>query len=159
MKTMLLMRHAKSSHEEPVSDHDRTLNARGRDDAPEMGRLLDRHDLVPDIIVCSTAQRARETAELVAAACGYSDPIQERRELYLAPPEAYMKVARALSDELEMVLLIGHNPGLEELVSELRGEMSPFPTCALAHFDWKVEAWDEVRFGEKVKFRDLWVPK
>ena len=90
MKTLLILRHAKSDWETPdVADHDRPLNGRGKRDAPRMGRLLRDENLVPDLIISSTAKRARKTAKLVAEASGYEGEIRLAETLYLAGPEAY----------------------------------------------------------------------
>jgi len=124
MRSVLLLRHAKSSWKHPdLGDHDRPLNKRGKGDAPLMGRLLKREDLVPDIIISSTSLRARATAEAVAKASSYDGEIVLNKSLYAAGPEAYLGVIHALSDEYVRVLIVGHNPGLEELVELLTGEI------------------------------------
>ena len=124
MKLVLLLRHAKSSWKHPdLGDHDRPLNKRGKGDAPLMGRLLKREDLVPDIIISSTSLRARATAEAVAKASSFDGEIVLNKSLYAAGPEAYLHVIHALSNEYVRVLIVGHNPGLEELVELLTGEI------------------------------------
>jgi phosphohistidine phosphatase len=127
MKWVLLLRHAKSSWKNPdLADHDRPLNKRGKHDAPLMGRLLKRED----IIISSTATRARATAEAVAKA--YKGEIVLNKSLYAAGPEAYLGVIHDLSDEGVRVLIFGHNPGLEELVELLTGEIQLMPTVITA---------------------------
>ena len=117
MKTLLILRHAKSSWKNTgLADHDRPLTKRGKRDAPRMGRLLRDENLTPDLIVSSTAKRALDTAEAVAEASGYEGEVESRPEFYMAGPEAYLRALRALSDDYECVMVIGHNPGLEELV-------------------------------------------
>jgi len=124
MKLVLLLRNAKSSWKHPdLGDHDRPLNKRGKGDAPLMGRLLKREDLVPDIIISSTSLRARATAEAVAKASSFDGEIVLNKSLYAAGPEAYLGVIHALSDEYVRVLIVGHNPGWEELVELLTGEI------------------------------------
>nr|NIL98123.1 hypothetical protein [Planctomycetales bacterium]NIP70269.1 hypothetical protein [Planctomycetales bacterium] len=93
MKTLLLLRHAKSSWDDSaLDDHDRPLNKRGKRDAPRMGQLLVQQDLVPDCILTSTARRARKTAEAVAKACGGVVPLTEMPELYHATAEEIVGV-------------------------------------------------------------------
>jgi phosphohistidine phosphatase len=83
MKTLLIMRHAKSSWKDPdLPDHDRPLNKRGKHDAPSMGKLLKDEDLIPDLIISSTAARAKKTAELVAKACKYKGEISLNQSLW-----------------------------------------------------------------------------
>src|SRR5690348_12650091 len=100
MKSVLVLRHAKSSWKHPkLADHDRPLNKRGKRDAPRMGRLLKKEHLVPDIIISSTAIRARTTAKAVAKASGYQGEITFNRSLYAAGPQAYIDVLHDLSDQ------------------------------------------------------------
>ena len=117
MKSLLILRHAKSSWKHPeLTDHDRPLNKRGKRDAPRMGEILRSAHLMPEAITSSTAARARATAEAVAKASGYKGKIALNRSLYAAGPEAYLKVLHELSDHYKRVLVVGHNPGLEELL-------------------------------------------
>ena len=98
MKSVLLLRHAKSSSKHPdLADHDRPLNKRGKRDAPLIGRLLKKEDLVPEIIISSTATRARSTAEAVSKASGYRGEIVLNKSLYAAGPDAYLNVMHHLS--------------------------------------------------------------
>ena len=140
MKSVLILRHGKSSWKHPeLADHDRPLNKRGKHDSPLMGRLLKKKGLVPEIIVSSTATRARSTAEAVAKASGYRGEIILNKSLYAAGPQAYLGVMHDLSDEYVRVLIIGHNPGLEELVEMLTGEIHLMPTYSLAHVKLHVD--------------------
>ena len=134
MKTVLILRHAKSSWKHPdLDDHDRPLNRRGLRDAPRIGRLIAGADLVPDLIFSSSAVRARTTAEAVAAESGYTGPIEIKRELYLAEPSVYLELLAGLDDRFGRVMVVGHNPGMADLVEELTGTFDAFPTAALAH--------------------------
>ena len=160
MKSVLVLRHAKSSWKHPdLADHDRPLNKRGKRDAPPMGRLLKREDLVPDIIISSTAIRARATAKAVAKASGYKGEIILNKSLYAAGPEAYLGVIHALSDEYVRVLIVGHNPGLEELVELLTGEIHLMPTCSLAHVKFRVDKWSEIDNKIKGQVAEIWRPR
>ena len=160
MKSVLILRHAKSSWKDPdLPDHDRPLNKRGKRDAPLMGRLLKKEHLVPDVIISSTAIRARSTAEAVAKASGYKGEIILNKSLYAAGPEAYLAVMHDLSDEYVRVLIIGHNPGLEELVEMLTGEIHLMPTCSLAHVKLRIGKWSDVDNKIKGEVAEIWRPR
>ena len=160
MKTLLLLRHAKSSWEDGnLADFDRSLNARGRSDAPRMGRLLAQYELTPDLIVTSAARRAATTAELIALAAEYAGDIQYTNELYLADPETFLDVARDTADGVTRLMLVGHNPGIEELVSDLAGREERMPTAALACFRLAIEHWRELNDETAVELLHLWRPK
>lgn len=154
MKQLLLMRHAKSDwSDDKLSDHDRPLNSRGRQDAPRMGALLRREEWIPDLIISSSARRTRETASLVAAECDYAGAPEATRDLYLAEPDDYLAVMQAAPEEAQCLMLVGHNPGLEELVAQLSGHSERMPTAAVAVFTLPVATWaavDEVTTGELV---------
>lgn len=160
MKTLLLLRHAKSSHKHPeLPDHDRPLNKRGQLAAPRMGALLVAEGLVPDLIVCSTAARARATAGLVAQACGYAGEVRPAPQLYLAGPAAYLDVLRGLTGEYERVLVVGHNPGLEALVEALTGETVAMPTAALAQVTLSLSNWWDLTDDFQGRLANIWLPK
>jgi phosphohistidine phosphatase len=160
MKSVLVLRHAKSSWKHPdLTDHERPLNKRGKRDAPSIGRLLKREHLVPDIIISSTAIRARATAEAVAKASGYKGDITFNRSLYAAGPQAYIDALHDSSDEYVRVLIIGHNPGLEELVEILTGEIHLMSTCSLAHVKLRVGNWSEIDNKIKGQVVEKWRPR
>jgi phosphohistidine phosphatase len=160
MKTLLILRHAKSSWKQPdQADHDRPLNERGKSDAPRVGRLLREEDLVPDLIVSSTAKRARKTAAKVAEGSGYGGEIQLSDELYLAPPKTYLGVLRQVADAHSRVMVVGHNPGLEELLTLLTGDESSLPTAALAYITLPIDRWSELNTGTRGHLVNLWTPK
>src|SRR5687767_3163015 len=122
-KTLLVMRHAKSSWKDStLEDHDRPLKKRRRKAAPRMGRLLTGESLVAEGLLTSTALRAAETARAVAKACGYEGPIHALRELYLGGPGSYVATVKRLGGDAERVLVVGHNPDLEDLVEGLCGK-------------------------------------
>jgi phosphohistidine phosphatase len=159
MKSILVLRHAKSSRKDPdLTDHDRPLNKRGKRDAPRMGRLLKKENLVPDIIISSTAMRARTTAEVVAKSSGYKGDITFNRSLYAAGPQAYIDALHDLSDDHVRALVIGHNPGLEELVEMLTGEIHLMPTCSLAYVKLRIGKWIERDYKIKGHVAEIWRP-
>jgi phosphohistidine phosphatase len=160
VKTLLILRHAKSSWKEPgLSDHDRPLNKRGRNDVPKMGRLIRRKKLKPQLILCSGAKRARETVELITQVCGYRHEIRFSEALYAAGPEAYIKLLYALDDAYDCVMVAGHNPGLEELLERLTGEEHRLPTAALAQVELPIEKWRELGDSVNGGLTDLWSPR
>jgi phosphohistidine phosphatase len=144
MKTLLILRHAKSSWKFPdLSDHDRPLNRRGKRDAPRMGKILKERGLVPDLVISSTATRAKDTAEAVAKYSGYKGKRIRFKPLYAAEPGAYLAVLRELTDNYQRVLIVGHNPGVEELIELLTGEIHIVPTCTLAQIEFDIEKWSD----------------
>jgi phosphohistidine phosphatase len=160
MKTLLLLRHAKSSWAEPgATDHDRPLNDRGKHDAPRMGRFLLEQQLLPDLIVSSTAKRARKTAERVVAACGYQGDLQITESLYLAQPVAYLRLLQTFADDRQRVLMVGHNPGLEDLVELLTGEIVALPTAALVKIAIDIDRWSDLSTDTPGRLEHIWRPK
>lgn len=159
MKILMLMRHAKSSwSDEYREDFDRPLNKRGLRDAPRMGDLLAQQVLTPDRIVSSSARRAADTAAAVAAACGYEGDLELTRELYLAPAETYLEIAAQQHDNVQRLLMIGHNPGIGTLVQELSDQPLEMPTAALAQFELDINNWSEVRRSTETQLREYWRP-
>jgi phosphohistidine phosphatase len=160
MKTLLLLRHAKSSWKHPeLADHDRTLNKRGKRTAPLMGALLQDEDLIPDLILCSSAVRAHTTALLVAEACAYAGKIKRIRKLYLAEPQDYIELLREVADEHASVLVVGHNPGVEALIEALTGEAMAMSTGALAQVELSLERWNDLDTDTHCKLVNVWRPK
>jgi len=160
VKTLLLMRHAKSSWNDPdQDDHDRPLNDRGLRDAPRMGQLLIEQSLVPDSITCSTAVRARETARIVAETCRSVTPPRATGELYHADLAAWQRVIRQLPAESERVLCVGHNPGIEMLLTELTGETQHMGTAALALIELRLDDWPAFDNSKPLLRWTLWRPK
>ena len=137
------MRHAKSSHDDSsLSDFDRPLNKRGISDVPKMAGWLKEHHLVPDIVISSSAARAKATAKSLAENLGAAtSEIDFHEDLYLAPPMNYREIMSRLSAEYERPVFIGHNPGMEDLVQGLGGKYQVMPTSAIAVFDVATEDW------------------
>ncbi|MFJ2246618.1 SixA phosphatase family protein [Streptomyces sp. NPDC087862] len=138
---LIVLRHAKSAWPEGVPDHERPLAGRGRRDAPAAGRLLHETGRVPDLVVCSTARRTRETWDLVAAQLSASPEVVFEQRVYGASVPALIGVLRDVPERQRTVLLIGHHPGVQELVLSLAGDGDAeafgrarvkFPTSAVA---------------------------
>ena len=146
MKTLLLMRHAKSSWKHPeLPDAERGLAKRGKKDAPLIGSLLKDKELVPQAILSSTAERSRQTALALAETSGYQGEVAYQDGLYLAEPEGYLAALTALPEPLERVLVIGHNPGLEGLLQLLSGRIEALPTSTIAYLSLPVQRWADHR--------------
>jgi phosphohistidine phosphatase len=160
LKTLLILRHAKSSWlESGLADHDRPLNKRGQRDAPRMGRLLRQEDLVPDLIISSSAVRASKTAQQVIEESGYEGELRLERELYASEPEAYLDILQLLPDEVGRVMVVGHNPGLEELLELLTGDWRRLPTAALAQVSLDLDVWQDLSEETRGKLVNLWLPR
>ena len=160
MKTLLILRHAKSSRDDPtLDDHDRPLKKRGLRDALRAGKLLNRKNFVPDLIISSTALRAKLTAEKAAKGCGYKNDIQLRKALYLAGAGGYIRYLQKTPDNYTRVLLVGHNPGLDKLIEQLIGRHERFPTAALAALQLPIEHWENLSANAPYPLILLWRPK
>jgi phosphohistidine phosphatase len=153
MRRLLLLRHAKAERTRPGGrDRDRRLTDVGRADAARIGAYLDHHGLVPDRILVSPASRSRETWELAAAA--FAPPLPEYDErLYEASASDLLEVIRATEPPVGTLLVVGHNPGLEELAhrlvasgeADIREQLNEgLPTAALAVIDFAVATWDRL---------------
>jgi phosphohistidine phosphatase len=161
LKTLLLLRHAKSSWANPaLDDHQRPLNARGCRDAPRMGDLVRVRRLSPDVIISSDAVRARLTAEAVAETAGCAAKILLDPRLYHAGPDSIIAVLQTVPDaRAETVMIVGHNPGLEGLIARLTGEHPDLPTAALAQIVLPIVRWRDLEVSTGGTLLALWRPK
>ncbi len=160
MKTLLIMRHAKSSWgNQKLSDYERPLNARGQKDAPRMGQLLRDKELVPDLIIASSANRAQTTAEMAAIACGYENDIVYKRRFYLAAPDVYIETLQALDVDHYCVMVVGHNPGMEYLVEMLAGVDEMMQTAVIAHIQLPINQWSELNDETSGTLVNIWRPR
>lgn len=154
MKHLILMRHAKSNWDEAsVPDHERPLSGRGRRAAPAMAEWLLEHDFLPDLVLCSTSARTRETWSLVEGVIESRALVEFVEELYLAAPQTMIERVRELGGQADCVLMIGHNPGTHELACDLASQGpdamidrldNGFPTAAIARFAVEAETWNSV---------------
>jgi phosphohistidine phosphatase len=156
MKTLTLLRHAKSGWDAPVArDFDRTLNARGRKAARAMGREMRRLGLGYDLVLASPAARVTETLTELAQGYGAAVDTQFDETIYLAPVDTLLALVRATDDSDARLLLVGHNPGMEQLAllladgGPLRDEIAAkYPTAALAEIAFDAEHWHDVGPGD-----------
>lgn len=159
MKTLLLLRHAKSSWDDAsLRDFDRPLAPRGERDAPRMGKALGARGASPDLIVSSPAARARATIKSVIKAAKLELEPRFDESIYGASSAELMKLIRGLPDSSSSVLLVGHNPGFEDLVGRLTGSEERMPTAALACIEFQIRHWEDVE-DEKGKLAWLLTPK
>lgn len=142
-----------------MSDHERPLNKRGKVEAPRMGQLLKEEEVVPDLIISSSAERAFTTAELVALACDFEGEFRTTREFYHAGPDTYLEVLQETADPFACVMVVGHNPGMEALVEQVTGQSEHFTTANIAHVEFALDQWAELSMDTEGELINLWRPK
>ena len=170
MKTIYLLRHAKSSWDDSsLSDHDRPLNERGRAAAPRVGAHMQAMGYLPDLVLCSTSMRTRQTLDAVLSELDVEPAVEFEEDLYLAAPSEMLDLVRSVPDTVESVLIVSHNPGTGILAAALSGDgpeerihlmRAKFPTTGLAIIELSVDRWKDVESGcgslkEFVRPRDL----
>ena len=153
MRRLFVIRHAKAEPSVGRDDYERRLTGRGRDDAKRVAKALAARRILPDILIHSGAARAKETAEIFAAAWRGKVELQEDPGLYDASLTTLLAHTRALADTHKRVGLVGHNPGLGELATALTGSgadpdlrrlAAKYPTGAVAVLDFSIKRWDDV---------------
>ncbi len=144
------MRHAKSSWaNQSQSDHERPLNERGLRDAPRMARLLNEQNLIPDLVLTSSAKRALTTAQILVDNLNRSSiELQVVDDFYHAVPETYGEYCLRLADQFERPLIVGHNPGLEQLVNRFTDTWQSMPTAAIAVITLPIENWSDLNLSQ-----------
>ena len=163
MKTLLALRHAKSSHDDPsLEDHDRPLAGRGKRAAKKIARVLDEEGLWPQRILSSTATRAAGTIRRVLEASDqpddYARRVEFQRDLYTFDVGELAEVIRRRGGDEDSLMIVGHNPAFENLVRYLVGKHHRFPTAALAHIRLEIDRWSELD-GESGTLAGLWLPR
>ena len=160
MKKIYLMRHAKSSwKDEKLSDHERPLKKRGIKDAKHMAQMLESKEYIPQRIICSTAERAVQTADVFAKACDYKKEITYSDKLYMAEVKDFYEVLKDLPDKVSSVMLIGHNPGMEAFLQVLTKKVESLPTSSIAYIKVPVKSWSELNEEVEGELKKLWRPK
>lgn len=156
MKTLYLIRHAKSSWKFPeLDDFDRPLNKRGKRDAPMMGQRLHQHSIVPNLILCSPAKRTKRTAQAIAKAVDYpASEIKYRQAIYEASAEEMSTLLQSVDNSENTVLLVAHNPGLTELANRLTSHyIDNVLTAGVVAMQFSITHWKEIE-NEQGQF--LW---
>ena len=157
MLTLSLFRHAKSSWDNPdLEDFERPLNDRGEAAAPRMGKFMAEQGIVPDLILCSPAVRARQTLELALPHFPSEPTVNYEDDLYLTASATMLKRIRKLEAKVKHAMIVGHDPGMHQLAIEFTGSGEPellqamarkFPTAGLAVIEFDVNAWSRVKPG------------
>ncbi len=159
-KRLLVLRHAKSSWDDAFTDDwERPLTDRGVRDAERVGHLLRRLSLLPDLIITSDAVRAHATARGVADAAGYAGKVLLSTSLYHAKPDTMIEVLRSVPDAAaRAVMIVAHNPGLEQLVLQLTGEQVELPTAALVNLAVEIDQWSDLHSSAGASLIAIWRP-
>lgn len=153
MRRLMLLRHAKSDWPEKVDDHDRPLAKRGQRTGPMMGTYMAKQKLLPDLAIVSTARRAQETWNLVHEALGCGVEQQDERRIYEAAAGSILDVIRKTKADVRVLLLVGHNPGFQELALKLVKNAHPldlahlqqkYPTAGLVVIDLDIARWSAI---------------
>lgn len=159
LRQLLFMRHAKSSwNHANMTDHERPLAPRGKKAAPEMAEWLITNDYVPELILCSTARRALETAELVTSHLPKPIGIENLDVLYHAPPATLKATAAEAPAEVCRLMIVAHNPGMHELLNEFTSKETGFPTAAIACLETESISWQQF-FASKPRLKFFVTPK
>jgi phosphohistidine phosphatase len=153
MKTLYIIRHAKSSWDDPIADDfNRPLNDRGKRDAPRMGRRLKEKEITPDLLITSPAKRALATCHAIAEILQFpAQNIRLEKALYHANSDEILKIIHSVDDKHDVIFLFGHNPGLTDFANELRDDkkfIDNIPTCGVVAFNCNAKRWKEIQFGK-----------
>lgn len=144
-RTLVMIRHAKSSWANPLqSDFERPLNDRGKKEAPEMGMKLHEHNIIPDLIISSSAKRTRQTAKRIAKEVGYNvEDIKWEEKLYHCISSVFEEVLSEVKDKVETVFVVAHNPGITDFVNQISPEFNidNMPTCGIVCVHFEAEEW------------------
>jgi len=160
MKKLLLMRHARSSWDDSnIPDHERPLKKKGKKDAERMGKMLKSKELQPDLILSSTALRAKQTAEIVAESCKCKKEIIYLDSLYMAEPSDILNSIEKNGKDKKTIMVIGHNPGLEAFLQIANGKVESLPTASIAYLTASVDYWNKLEKAGNIKLKKLWRPK
>ena len=156
MKTILIMRHAKSDWNTPNSDFERPLNNRGLKAAPKMAQMLNKLKVKPELIVSSPAKRAITTAELVKNELNFTEEIKLYPDFYYGDTTHMLDTIYSLNNKMHTVLMVGHNPTVETLVSKLSSEFIQMPTATIVCIQCNEESWEEIKPYEN---KILWIKR
>jgi len=160
MKTLLLMRHGKSSwKDENLADHERPLKKRGRKDTKRIAKEILKHDLMPELILCSSAERARETVEILAEHLDYQNQIKYSHELYMGEPQDFIDALQEMAENEGIVMIVAHNPGLEAYLQIVDGEIESLPTAGLGYLLLALDDWKDITLESMGDLIGFWKPK
>jgi phosphohistidine phosphatase len=146
MKTLFLLRHAKSSwKDDNLDDFERPLKKKGLGDAQLMGKLIRQREIGLDLVISSSAERARQTAQLVLMSAGLQVEVRYDDRIYEAGMRRLLTLVSRLDNQANSVMLVGHNPGFEDLLKTLTGETHSMPTATLAGIEFDVDDWSQIK--------------
>ena len=159
-KTLLLMRHGKSSwKDKKIPDYERPLKKRGKAASAEIGKILRENELIPQAILSSPALRASETAEIVAKESGFPGKVTFIDSFYMAEPDVYIDYLKGLDDSLERVMIVSHNPGLEAFMQLLDGRLEALPTGSMVYLCLNINHWSNLSFETDAEMIGFWDPE
>ncbi len=160
MKKLLILRHGKSEITgDTASDHERPLSSRGKKNCVEISGLMQKNDLFPELIITSTARRAVETSESIRDLINPEIEISTTNRLYLAPPEKHLREITKTNEEVETLLIVGHNPGVEDLINSFLIKEEKIQTCNLAAFYIDIKKWKDLSLKSKILKFKIYRPK
>jgi phosphohistidine phosphatase len=160
MKTLILMRHAKSSMDgKKQEDWERPLNKRGKKNAVTLAKALQEKGIVPEVILASAAVRSHQTAELLIEELKFRGDVHYLAHLYKGEVDSYLFEIKRLLDQEKCVLVIGHNPMLESFLQMVSAKVESLPTASLAFLNVPVESWKDFNFEITSQLVDFWKPK
>ena len=160
MKYLLLMRHAKSSWKDAaLPDRERPLKKRGKQDAPRMGQHILGQGLLVDTVLCSTAVRARATAEGFLEAYTFERDVHYLDELYHADPGTIIALLKQLPEDIETALVIGHNPEFDGFLEHICEERVHMPTASVAYIRFALARWTDLNEATSGELLHLWMPR
>ena len=149
MKSVILLRHGKSDWNAPfTNDHERPLALRGIKAVKKMGKYFSKNEKSPEILISSTALRAKETIELAKKSGKWSSQLIYNSKIYGGSPKIILEIIQQIDEKFNSVCLIGHEPNFSSFISKsTNGEFYRFPTAAMAYINFEIECWKDIRFG------------
>lgn len=159
MKTLLLMRHAKSNKDSKAPDLDRPLSKRGEKDAEKMADLLVEKQLLPNYLLTSSARRSRETANPILNRITGNITFKSTQALYMAEAPDILAVVQTVEDNPDCLMIVGHNPGLESFLQYLCGEVESLSPAAIACLTLPIDAWSDLTLDVRATQYEVWRPK
>jgi len=160
MKNLLLMRHGKSSWKnENLTDHERPLKKRGRKDSKLMAMEIENRDIIPDLILASTAQRTRETVDVIIDTLYHNIELIYSDELYMGGPQDFINVLKQQAKDYNTVMIVAHNPGLAIFLDTYSEVFEDLPTAALGHLTLAIDDWKDISLETTGELTAFWTPK
>ena len=160
MKTLLLMRHAKSSwKDESLSDLERPLKKRGVKDTKRIAKVIKENNLTPDVIIFSPAVRTKETVKVLKKELDFDGKEIVADALYMGEPQAFIDALKEVNNKHNTVLVVAHNPGLEAYLQIIGGDIEAVPTGGLGYLVLVLEDWNNISLDTMGELVGFWRPK